>query len=523
MKMAEDYNIGLKARKERFDNHTLEIIDLLQNLVKKSGNRANNHLSAQDAEKCFEFIGLLSSAKPKAVIESQLATTNIGAIELNIREDAIRDYEKIYRECKDFIINYLRSNNYSPEVPVYNEKTEKYEKNPTSGGIKHIPMELKFLIWYMAYRGMELYNDMTVLVSEYEKEYAKAVAKYEETCEKYKGITTKTALKQVQEAKVKLDIADKKRNLLKDWESGASSYIEKVTKKKRRFKGVSNQLILDYFLEDSVGNKGFKFSKKTLQDFALSPSRLYDALHYNNISLPYTYPGEKKTNHARAIRYLVAFARDFDNFLDLFGGSGRVSMLVQKFEGVDYYINEWNYTNINYYNCLRDNTLLALLKEYIKIRQRKLNTYNGRFSWRLSEKLLKSKESEFSSGTSQTYDVTGRALRDFSRGKVVSAEIKELWRDAFSSPNEINYRNLSDRQKMLWALAFMYYNSFCQQGGAPQEALSANKDYIDKLKKFKVTQLDLVNKELRWLREIYNTDALYGDEYLIEEFTDKAP
>ena len=480
--------------------------------------------------------------------------------ELSLLTNDARSCEQCYRKCKDFIINTLREINYSPRLPGGNSSVAVDNTKVTT----HIPYELKMLFWYMAYRAFELYDG--------------------------------------------LNDAQKEA-----WNTRASDYIQKVTKRSRRTKGISNQLFLDYMLKDSKGNAGYRFSKKTFQDFAMSPSRFYEALHYKDIKMVNTYAGEKKGHLGWALNYIVSFARDYDNFLDLFGGSGRATMVVPKVDGVDYYINEWNFANINYYEVLRDKELFKAFKEYFKEKQKELELLNStpdKISsackkasaslYQLSEKVLilysgksaclKCRNNKlqrcklvndvmlcrsiykYNIGQEPTIEVWGKVLLDldknaggiksvFTTSKTLDDTFekqvsdlcdlymkgmensstaknlrnsiesiynlgfteKEKWylRECFKSKNIIEYSKLSTDDRIEWAFAFVYYNSFIGSGGSSMGKLAKDDGKIKRFINYNGDTLDIVHREFNRLRTIYNTDALYNLEFLIEDFMDK--
>lgn len=206
--------------------------------------------------------------------------------------------------------------------------------------------------------------------------------------------------------KDKKDKSDKEK-----WEEKARDYAMVILNRERGSK-VTEALMLDYLLHSSkltksiisdylpyksaslqkgekdlseissnylktqthnISQDGIKVSKKTFQEFIIPPRRFYKVTHYKDIPMVNTYAGEKKGYLAEVFSFIVACTNRYDTFLDLFGGSGRVSMVVPKISGVDYFINEWNFTNVNYYYVLRNKELCKKLIEYIEDKQKELS------------------------------------------------------------------------------------------------------------------------------------------------------
>lgn len=628
----------LKSEDIRKHNTILkDNLELLKKLIYGNNNRFYEELSSKaEKDMVMEYIFRLSgavysvnNAKRKYEHQDYMDMRPISAW---------LDYEKIFRECRDFILDYLRAHNYVARVPEWSDELGRLVLPPQTGNIIRIPFELKTLLWYMSYRAKELYyilfgsitqdkieykrfDKLIPLIEEdckkaevkcallfeaYEKEkgeYNILSAEFKQLEEKYNELESlpefenserdmqmradanklntdvKTKEISVTKAERALKTGEKilgsiqklleketsnrealgqkiadKEELRAKWEAGAVAYYEHIPVpfkgKKRKGKGVSDQLMLDYFLADSKGAKGHRFSKKTFQEFAMAPSRLFDALYYDEIDLLNSYPGEKHNELAQAIRYLVAHARDYDNFLDLFGGSGRATLAVQKSDRVDYYINEWDYTNINYYKVLSNKKLLLLLKKYFKKLQDNITLDNG-YDWhRAARKLCGMRSYIYTEDlpvAGQTpykpFDVTEHnidAIYKKAKEEWLPASVRDSWRAAVPSLNTFKYNSLSDEKKAKWALAFIFKYAFSGTGGKnmsaligispkekiegiPQTKLSKKQSTLRKFKSYNFDNIMLAHKEFSRVKEFYNSDALFNFEFLIDSFMDKAP
>ena len=396
---------------------------------------------------------------------------------LNESNKSLAYYEYTFKESRDYIIDVLRKKNYSPEVPenIGTPDNPKYKKTKSTG-LKNIPYELKILIWFMAYRAIEIYNSL----------------------------------------------ADKT-----DADAKIRAFTKEIFNNNQRvMKGISNQFMLNIFLVDSQRVAGYEFSKKTFQDFAMSPSRYYEATHYNEIEMINTYAGEKKEITARVLRYIVSFARDYDNFLDLFGGSGRASMVVPKIDGVDYYINEWDFRNINYYTVMMDDNLYAQLRSYFERVQNLLKTSDTpkEDSWEIyrnSLALLDKFFEEYNSDDKQTYDISGRVLKEVIGNKKVSSLVRDSWHQALPSVNMLKYNNMPDTDKVELAFAFIYKYSFTGSGSSSMENESMNSTKIDNFCNYDLSNLDLAHKAFARITRIYNADALYYSSFILDNFINK--
>lgn len=431
-----------KATKKK-ETLVVDLISFLTDLCEISSNKFYSILTADEQKIVFAHI-----------------------TELSKEGKSLSEYEEDFKNSRDFVIHFLDDKNYNPKLP-----------NAKKGeGMKHIPYEIKALMWYMAYRAIEIYDSLED--------------------------------KSAADAKIR-------------------AFVKEVLDKNRRaMKGISNQLMIDIYRKDTERKRGYSFSKKTFQDFAMSPSRFYKAVHYNDISMINKYAGEKKGVLGSTLRYIVSFARDYENFLDLFGGSGRATMAVQKIDGVDYYINDWSFCNVNYYNVMKDDKLYRDLRTLFETVQLQLSSASDKASLSLNyykkyKNLYDSYNDKYNSSKHATIDVSERLLKNMKNGKPISLEDRDLWNNLFPSANSLNYKQLSDKEKVEWAFAFIYIRSFTGTADKSMESESVKKSKITRFINYDLHNFDLAHKEFTYIRDVYNTDAIYWNEFLIDKFMNK--
>lgn len=144
------------------------------------------------------------------------------------------------------------------------------------------------------------------------------------------------------------------------------NFGERVLEGKRGM-AIGDQTILG-FLNDVIEKAlGFKLAKKTFTEFAVSPSRYLGAVTYNQIKLPYTYAGAKTNEWGYPINYLSRIVKEYDIFLDLFGGGGYATLAVNPLTNVEYYINEITFLNTVYYQVLADENLYLQFKDLLGV------------------------------------------------------------------------------------------------------------------------------------------------------------
>lgn len=144
------------------------------------------------------------------------------------------------------------------------------------------------------------------------------------------------------------------------------NFGERVLEGKRGM-AIGDQTILG-FLNDVIEKVlGFKLAKKTFTEFAVSPSRYLGAVTYNQIKLPYTYAGAKTDEWGYPINYLSRIVKEYDIFLDLFGGGGYATLAVNPLTNVEYYINEITFLNTVYYQVLADESLYLQFKDLLGV------------------------------------------------------------------------------------------------------------------------------------------------------------
>lgn len=144
------------------------------------------------------------------------------------------------------------------------------------------------------------------------------------------------------------------------------NFGERVLEGKRGM-AIGDQTILGFLNEAIEKALGFKLAKKTFTEFAVSPSRYLGAVTYNQIKLPYTYAGAKTNEWGYPINYLSRIVKEYDIFLDLFGGGGYATLAVNPLTNVEYYINEITFLNTMYYQVLADESLYLQFKDLLGV------------------------------------------------------------------------------------------------------------------------------------------------------------
>ena len=144
------------------------------------------------------------------------------------------------------------------------------------------------------------------------------------------------------------------------------NFGERVLEGKRGM-AIGDQTILN-FLNDVIEKVlGFKLAKKTFTEFAVSPNRYLLAVTYNQIKLPNTYAGGKVNEWVYPINYLSRIVKEYDIFLDLFGGGGYATLAVSPITNVEYYINEYSFLITVYYQVLADDGLYLQFKDLLGV------------------------------------------------------------------------------------------------------------------------------------------------------------
>ena len=91
------------------------------------------------------------------------------------------------------------------------------------------------------------------------------------------------------------------------------------------------------------------------------------AVTYNQIKLPYTYAGAKTDEWGYPINYLSRIVKEYDIFLDLFGGGGYATLAVNPLTNVEYYINEFSFLITVYYQVLADEGLYLQFRDLLGV------------------------------------------------------------------------------------------------------------------------------------------------------------
>lgn len=271
----------------------------------------------------------------------------------------------------------------------------------------------------------------------------------------------------------------------------------------------SQKGILDYISTPltSSNSQCYRLSPKTFTQFGISPKIFYDINNYRQITLPSTYPGAKVGYLGYALNYLVAYAGTVDNYVDLFGGSASAFMAVTKTNNVDYYINEYDFFVINYYNVMADDTLYKAYIHELCTAREKLQSHipagtaeEGRKFFEVCEKVEKEWRCRY---TENRYD-------HLANGVIRKNKNWQL------------YASESQDGKVNAAIAYTYIHCFSVMGGSnTSEAVNINS--LKKFCNFDVKEYDKFHAHMKRLKEIHNSDMLSNNEFLIEYFTDKAP
>ena len=271
----------------------------------------------------------------------------------------------------------------------------------------------------------------------------------------------------------------------------------------------SQKGILDYISTPltSSNSQCYRLSPKTFTQFGISPRIFYDINNYRQITLPSTYPGAKVGYLGYALNYLVAYAGTVDNYVDLFGGSASAFMAVTKTNNVDYYINEYDFFVINYYNVMADDTLYKAYIHELCTAREKLQSHipagtaeEGRKFFEVCEKVEKEWRCRY---TENRYD-------HLANGVIRKNKNWQL------------YASESQDGKVNAAIAYTYIHCFSVMGGSnTSEAVNINS--LKKFCNFDVKEYDKFHAHMKRLKEIHNSDMLSNNEFLIEYFTDKAP
>lgn len=284
----------------------------------------------------------------------------------------------------------------------------------------------------------------------------------------------------------------------------APSATKKIVKKP------SQKGILDYISTPLTASNGqcCKLSLKTFTQFGISPKIFYAINNYKQITLPSTYPGAKVRYLGYALNHLVAYAGTVDNYVDLFGGSASAYMAVTKTNNVDYYINEFDFFVINYYKVIIDDTLYKnYIRELCKVRNKLRPHIAAGTAVTESKSFLKHCEK----------------VEKQWRSKYPGSNYDQLVNGAIQkSANWQLYASESPNEKIDAAVAYTYIYSFTGAGGSPSSG-AINNSSIKKFCNFDVKEYDKFRAHMKRLKEVYNSDMLTDNEFLIDYFTDKAP
>jgi len=249
--------------------------------------------------------------------------------------------------------------------------------------------------------------------------------------------------------------------------------------------------------------KGYKFSNKTFTYFGVSPKIFYNINHYKQAELPMTYAGAKTRSLGYLINYLSVFAGSYQCFVDLFGGAGFASLAVTKQDTVKYFINEYDFYNINFYQVMADDKLYQIFIEKInKIRQ-----------------MIKEQEFDESYGK-EVFEICEKREKEFREkypigisDELVSDEIKK-------SKNYDLWLSETDERKVEAAVAFTYTHSFTLSGGSNEKGAVKSKS-LRKFCNYDLSGFDKLHQCFKRMSVIYNCDALHTEKEFIIEYMAK--
>lgn len=310
------------------------------------------------------------------------------------------------------------------------------------------------------------------------------------------------------------------------------NFGERVIEGKRGM-AIGDQTILG-FLNDVIEKAlGFKLAKKTFTEFAVSPSRYLGAVTYNQIKLPYTYAGAKTNEWGYPINYLSRIVKEYDIFLDLFGGGGYATLAVNPLTNVEYYINEITFLNTVYYQVLADESLYLQFKDLLGVLAKAVEGDPDAIQCFANKGIngLSADDSVQNMKEIYSYYMNLIEVKNWEKFGVLLQHSLRINDDGFSFMN--TYRRtaagkckrpftdyvfkMSDSELVDAALAFVI--SFTFTTGASSRGASSIKPKKVKtlLELIKKDCFDVAHERFRNIRGIANSDSITpADEFIIE-------
>lgn len=310
------------------------------------------------------------------------------------------------------------------------------------------------------------------------------------------------------------------------------NFGERVLEGKRGM-AIGDQTILG-FLNDVIEKVlGFKLAKKTFTEFAVSPSRYLGAVTYNQIKLPYTYAGAKTDEWGYPINYLSRIVKEYDIFLDLFGGGGYATLAVNPLTNVEYYINEFSFLITVYYQVLTDESLYLQFKDLLGVLAKAVEGDPDAIQYFVNKGINGLSADDSVQNMREIYSyymnlIEVNDLRNVNKWLQHSLRIND---NGFSFMN--TYRRtaageckkpftdiifkMSDSELIDAALAFMLRFTFTT--GASSESISSikPKKIETLLSMLKKDCFDVAHERFRNIRGIANSDSLVkANEFIVE-------
>lgn len=310
------------------------------------------------------------------------------------------------------------------------------------------------------------------------------------------------------------------------------NFGERVIEGKRGM-AIGDQTILGFLNEAIEKALGFKLAKKTFTEFAVSPSRYLGAVTYNQIKLPNTYAGAKVDAWGYPINYLSRIVKEYDIFLDLFGGGGYATLAVNPLTNVEYYINEFSFLITVYYQVLADESLYLQFKDLLGVLVKAIEGDSAAIQY-FANKGINGLSADdciqnmreiylYYMGLIKTNDLKNvdkwlqHSLRINDNGFSKEDTYHRIAAGVCEKPFEDQVFSISDSKLVEIALAFMLRFTFTT--GASSESISSikSKKIETLLSMLKNDCFDVAHDRFRNIRGIANSDSLVkANEFIIE-------
>lgn len=310
------------------------------------------------------------------------------------------------------------------------------------------------------------------------------------------------------------------------------NFGERVLEGKRGM-AIGDQTVLGFLNEAIEKVLGFKLAKKTFTEFAVSPSRYLGAVTYNQIKLPNTYAGAKTDEWGYPINYLSRIVKEYDIFLDLFGGGGYATLAVNPLTNVEYYINEFSFLITVYYQVLADESLYLQFKDLLGVLVKAVEGDPAAIQYFANKGIngLSADDSVqnmreiylYYMGLIKTNDLKNvdkwlqHSLRINDNGFSKEDTYHRIAAGLCEKPFEDQVFSISDSKLVEIALAFMLRFTFTT--GASSESISSikSKKIETLLSMLKNDCFDVAHDRFRNIRGIANSDSLVkANEFIIE-------